>query len=87
MTHPDVLWELVKDHQARLREEAEHENRARALVVAAVAAGLDRPAGLAAGTLQEAGRHRHPRPWRWFGRRGREAAAGTLAACAPGVAD
>jgi hypothetical protein len=28
-THPDVMWELVKDHQARLRQEAQVQNRAR----------------------------------------------------------
>ena len=26
-THPDVLWELVKDHQARLRAEAQQQRR------------------------------------------------------------
>jgi hypothetical protein len=26
-THPDVMWELVRDRQARLRKEAEHQNR------------------------------------------------------------
>jgi hypothetical protein len=26
-THPDVMWELVRDRQARLRQEAEHQNR------------------------------------------------------------
>jgi hypothetical protein len=27
-THPDVMWELVRDRQARLRTEAEQYNRA-----------------------------------------------------------
>jgi hypothetical protein len=27
-THPDVMWELVRDRQARLRQEAETYNRA-----------------------------------------------------------
>ena len=26
-THPDVMWELVRDRQARLRQEAEQHNR------------------------------------------------------------
>jgi hypothetical protein len=26
-THPDVMWELVRDRQANLRKEAEQHNR------------------------------------------------------------
>jgi hypothetical protein len=26
-THPDVMWELVRDRQSRLRQEAEQHNR------------------------------------------------------------
>jgi hypothetical protein len=77
-THPDVLWVLVKDHQARLLQEAEHESRAHlvALARAEDAAGSGRAAG--------AGRTRRVR--RWFGQPTARRSAGTLAACGPGAA-
>jgi hypothetical protein len=96
-THPDVMWEIVKDHQARLRAEAEHQNQIERLL--RVDPAERDPFGE---KLLIAGRHRH----RWFGRPfarafGRDEApvasarelaevshpAGTLAPCGPGVGD
>jgi hypothetical protein len=68
-THPDVLWELVKDHQSRLLDEAEHLHQAR----------------LAAAGVRAEGTHRSAREWRWFGRPAHRGSAGTLTACGPGV--
>jgi hypothetical protein len=30
-THPDVMWELVRDRQSRLRQEAEQQHRVASL--------------------------------------------------------
>jgi hypothetical protein len=81
-THPDVLWTIVKDHQARLRAEAEHQNQIERLLRVEPA---DRdPYGE---KLLIAGRHRR----RWFGRLlNRDEVshpAGTLTACGPVMGD
>jgi hypothetical protein len=82
-THPDVLWELVRERQARLREEAEQYNRAsqynRATQYQRASRLFRRKSRPSVA----------PRPGRLttIGSGARIRDAGTLAACAPGVAD
>ena len=72
-THPDVLFELVRDYQARLRKEAEDHNRVTELLRRS-----DSPAEL---------RVTHRPLRRWFARTGAGTSAGTLAACAPAASE
>ncbi len=77
-THPDVLFEIVRDHQARLRKEAEHQNQVTELRRTSDSRGerSGRHAGVARQPLR-----------RWFSRTTVAAPAGTLAACAPAASE